>query len=177
MIGLALLADTVPQGNLAQAMGYVSLGMSLGALTAPLLGGVVFDNAGYDAVFGMAYGLIVLDIILRLLLVEKRVAARWSSVVEVQVKTTTNSPETGAVLTSLGLNTVDIKKDLSNMSGQSKTSDPPTTTLLRERRRDRLPPVLALLYSRRLLAALFCALIQAALLTSFDSVHAWIWRR
>lgn len=170
MIGLALLADTVPQGNLAQAMGYVSLGMSLGALTAPLLGGVVFDNAGYDAVFGMAYGLIVLDIILRLLLVEKRVAARWSSVVEVQVKTTTNSPETGAVLTSLGLNTVDIKKDLSNMSGQSKTSDPPTTTLLRERRRDRLPPVLALLYSRRLLAALFCALIQAALLTSFDSV-------
>jgi MFS family permease len=35
---------------------------------------------------------------------------------------------------------------------------------------DRLPPVLSLLYSRRLLASLFCALIQAMLLTAFDSV-------
>lgn len=170
MIGLALLADTVPQGNLAQAMGYVSLGMSLGILTAPLLGGVVFDNAGYDAVFGMAYGLIGLDIILRLLLVEKKVAARWDSTVEVQAKIAKDLPETGAALTSMGPEVVDKEKGLPDVSGQSKTSGLPATTFLRDRRRDRLPPVLALLYSRRLLAALFCALIQAALLTSFDSV-------
>lgn len=78
MVGLALLADTVPQEHLAQAMGYVGLGMSLGILIAPMLGGIVFDHAGYNAVFAMAYVLVGVDIILRLLLVEKKVAARWN---------------------------------------------------------------------------------------------------
>lgn len=163
MIGLALLADTVPQENLAQAMGYVSLGMSLGILIAPLLGGVVFDRAGYDAVFGMAYGLIGLDIILRLLLVEKKVAARWDTSAEVQAKEVSDVPPVSAQSRP-----ADTEKGV--IPGQSESPNLPASTNLRDRRRDRLPPVLALLYSRRLLAALFCALIQAALLTSFDSV-------
>lgn len=147
-------------------MGYVSLGMSLGILLAPLLGGVVFDRAGYDAVFGMAYGLIGLDIILRLLLVEKKVAARWDPVAGEHAKKAEESTTNGL---SLAQNeTTDAEKGLE--SGESVTPDQITDTDLRDRRRDRLPPVLALLYSRRLLAALFCALIQAALLTSFDSV-------
>ncbi|KAF2627672.1 MFS transporter-like protein [Macroventuria anomochaeta] len=166
VIGLALLADTVPQENLAQAMGYVSLGMSLGILIAPLLGGVVFDRAGYDAVFGMAYGLIGLDIILRLLLVEKKVAARWDPVADVQAKEAADSPSSGPAPPQN--ETTDAEKGLT--SGQSETRDLPGGIDILDRRRDRLPPILALLYSRRLLAALFCALIQAALLTSFDSV-------
>lgn len=162
VIGLALLADTVPQEHLAQAMGYVSLGMSLGILIAPLLGGIVFDRAGYDAVFGMAYGLIGLDIILRLLLVEKKVAARWGPVAEVQGETAAGPSNIAPTKSS------DAEKGL----GSEESVIPPTPANigLRARRRDRLPPVLALLYSRRLLAALFCALIQAALITSFDSV-------
>ncbi|KAJ4375472.1 hypothetical protein N0V86_007003 [Didymella sp. IMI 355093] len=166
VIGLALLADTVPQEHLAQAMGYVSLGMSLGILIAPLLGGVVFDRAGYDAVFGMAYGLIGLDIILRLLLVEKKVAARWDPVAEAQAQDAADSCTSGPTLAQD--ETTDTEKGL----GSEESVIPPTPagTKLRDRRRDHLPPVLALLYSRRLLAALFCALIQAALITSFDSV-------
>lgn len=165
VIGLALLADTVPQENLAQAMGYVSLGMSLGILLAPLLGGIVFDRAGYDAVFGMAYGLIGLDIILRLLLVEKKVAARWDPVAELQAKNAADSTNNAI---SAPNETTDTEKGLE--PGESVVADQPTESVLRDRRRDHLPPVLALLYSRRLLAALFCALIQAALITSFDSV-------
>ncbi|KAJ8108694.1 hypothetical protein OPT61_g7992 [Boeremia exigua] len=160
VIGLALLADTVPQENLAQAMGYVSLGMSLGILVSPLLGGVVFDRAGYSAVFIMAYGLIGFDIVLRLLLVEKKVAARWLPESDVQAA---SLPGIRAAC-----NTSDTEKGV--LSGQCETPDLPEGTSPKTRRRDRLPPVLALLYSRRLLAALFCALIQAALLTSFDSV-------
>jgi MFS family permease len=140
-------------------MGYVSLGMSLGILIAPLLGGIVFDRAGYDAVFGMAYGLIGLDIILRLLLVEKKVAARWDT----EAADSPNSKHEAAQD-----QTIDTGKG--NMSEQSVMPNMHEGTDLRDRRRDRLPPVLALLYSRRLLAALFCALIQAALITSFDSV-------
>ncbi|KAK3081186.1 hypothetical protein LTR53_020486, partial [Teratosphaeriaceae sp. CCFEE 6253] len=51
--------------------------MSLAILLAPLLGGVVFAAAGYYAVFAMAFGLIVLDVILRLFMIEKKIAVRW----------------------------------------------------------------------------------------------------
>ncbi|KAH3949204.1 hypothetical protein HBI56_103080 [Parastagonospora nodorum] len=165
VVGLALLADTVPQEQLAQASGWLSLGMSLGILLSPLLGGVVFDHAGYNAVFGMAYALIGLDIVLRLLLVEKKVAARWDPDVAGRApvvasdeldegKTTTTPPSDGI-------------PDEEKAATGGPEIDP---TAFRQRRRDRLPPVLSLLYSRRLWAALVCALLQATLMTSFDSV-------
>jgi MFS family permease len=169
VVGLALLSDTVPQDQLAQATGWVMMGMSLGLLIAPLLGGVVFDRAGYTAVFGMCYALIGLDIILRLLLVEKKVAARWGS------ETCARLPVTAR------------HSSPNNMRSQcttpiSQTPDPEKATPVtlnmpnlsvegyHQRRRDRLSPIFSLLCSRRLLAALLGALIQATLLTSFDSV-------
>ncbi|KAI4631703.1 uncharacterized protein J4E87_002409 [Alternaria ethzedia] len=81
VVGLALLADTVPQERLATAAGWLTIGMSIGMLISPLLGGIVYDKAGYNAVFGMCYALVGLDVILRLLLVEKKVAARWDATV------------------------------------------------------------------------------------------------
>lgn len=79
VVGLALIVDTVGQTDAGQAMGYVSIAMSLGILIAPLLGGVVYNQAGYNAVFAMTYAIIGLDIVLRLVLVEKKVARRWES--------------------------------------------------------------------------------------------------
>ncbi|KAK7545441.1 MFS transporter-like protein [Phyllosticta citricarpa] len=79
VVGLALIVDTVGKQDTASAMGYVSLAMSLGILLAPLLGGVVYDRAGYNAVFAMTYGIIGLDIVLRLVLVEKKIAKKWES--------------------------------------------------------------------------------------------------
>lgn len=181
MVGLALLADTVPQERLMMAMGYVGAGMSIGILIGPVLGGVVFDRAGYGAVFGVAYALIGLDVILRLLLVEKKIAARWNPGVggraslwntqntkEQQsaeaVQEPSNTPEAKepvALPTDPEQGTVRLEEHAS-----IESSHPP-----RKRRvRDRLPPVLSLLYSRRLLAALFGAGMQAAILTAFDSV-------
>lgn len=83
VVGLALLVDTVGQTDVGQSMGYVSMAMSLAILLAPLLGGIVLDNGGYNAVFAMAYALIGVDIILRLILVEKKVARRWEPPEEV----------------------------------------------------------------------------------------------
>lgn len=77
VVGLALLVDTVGQTDVGQAMGYVSMAMSLAVLLAPLLGGVVLEHGGYDAVFAMAYALIGVDVVLRLVLVEKKVAKQW----------------------------------------------------------------------------------------------------
>ncbi|RMZ27585.1 hypothetical protein D0859_08350 [Hortaea werneckii] len=83
VVGLALLVDTVGPDGIGQAMGYVGMSMSLAILVAPLLGGVVFDLAGYYAVFAMAFGLIALDIVLRLVMIEKKSAAKWLSPTEV----------------------------------------------------------------------------------------------
>jgi MFS family permease len=168
VVGLALLADTVPQDQLAQADGWISLGMVLGLLVAPLLGGVVFDRVGYDAVYGMAYALIGLDVVLRLLLVEKKVAARWDSDASQGLPVFANDDSNDMVLpgSAVPLTSIHLAK------GTPATSDRPEVDVVenRLRRRDRLPPVLSLLYSRRLLAALVCSLLQAALLTAFDSV-------
>ncbi|KAF1974196.1 MFS transporter-like protein [Bimuria novae-zelandiae CBS 107.79] len=181
VVGLALLADTVPQERLAQAMGYVGAGMSVGILLGPLLGGIVFDRAGYGAVFGIAYALIGLDVVLRLLLVEKKVAARWN-------------PEAGGRASAWneqgkpGQESGEAVQDPSNGSGKqepvaSSSTDPeqgrprsvedaaPENSIPKKRKlRGRLPPLLSLLYSRRLDTALFGAIMQASVMSAFDSV-------
>jgi MFS family permease len=162
VVGLALLADTVPQSQLAQATGWISLGMSLGILVSPLLGGIVYEHAGYNAVFGMAYALIGLDIVLRILLVEKKVAARWDS----DASTVAANAESGTSTDTPTSETPDPEKAIPATSDQPEVD----VTEYRQRRRDRLPPVLSLLYSRRLWAALLASLLQASLITSFDSV-------
>jgi MFS family permease len=152
------------------------MGMSIGMLISPLLGGVVYDKAGYNAVFGMCYALIGLDIILRLLLVEKKVAARWdpNAMGRKPVTAEDHSNKTATLDTkfcsqTLGSDVANGRPIAAAQKGagiiEARSDGTP-----RKRRRDRLPPVLSLLYSRRLLASLFCALIQALLITSFDSV-------
>ncbi|ORY15743.1 major facilitator superfamily domain-containing protein [Clohesyomyces aquaticus] len=180
VVGLALLADTVPQERLGQAMGYVTAGMSLGILVAPLLGGVVFDRAGYNAVFSMAYTLVGLDIILRLLLVEKKVAARWLPDAPKRTENGTSSRGSDLqgeeIVESSYANTSKGGRSAINVEAglEEDTASPPsperTPNTPNKRLRSRLPPFLSLLYSRRLLAALFGALIQASLITAFDSV-------
>jgi hypothetical protein len=51
----------------------------VGELLAPLLGGTLFDKTGYTAVFSLLAGILVLDFLMRTLVVEKRVAARYES--------------------------------------------------------------------------------------------------
>lgn len=46
-------------------------------MIAPLLGGVVLAKAGYNAVFGMTLGVVGVDIVLRLLLIERMTAMTW----------------------------------------------------------------------------------------------------
>lgn len=145
--------------------------MSLGLLVSPLLGGVVYDHAGYNAVFGMAYALIGLDIILRLLLVEKKVAARWDPEAVGRVAVKTEAISDDSIAAGYAAETAnDILDPEMALRPEAHQPQALTGNAPRPRGRDRLPPVLSLLYSRRLLAALFCALVQAALMTSFDSV-------
>lgn len=75
-VGLALLADTMGR-NIGYAMGYVAIAMSVGLLVAPVIGGAVYAAAGYYAVYYIAFAVIFCDIVLRLVLIEKKVARQW----------------------------------------------------------------------------------------------------
>ncbi|KAL3467032.1 major facilitator superfamily domain-containing protein [Aspergillus heterothallicus] len=75
--GLALLTDSVPLDNLGQTIGYQGSAIALGFLLGPLLGGTIYAKAGYDTVFGMSFALVGLDLIMRVLVVEKKVAEKW----------------------------------------------------------------------------------------------------
>ncbi|OKP12189.1 hypothetical protein PENSUB_2272 [Penicillium subrubescens] len=75
--GLAIVTDAVDKRKLGQMIGYVGTAMTLGFVSGPLLGGIVFEIGGFYAVCGMAFMIITLDLLLRLAVVEKRVAAKW----------------------------------------------------------------------------------------------------
>lgn len=75
-VGLALMVDTVPD-RIGEAMGYSAIAMSMGLLVSPAIGGAVFAAKGYYAVYYIAFGFIFLDIVLRLVLIEKKIASQW----------------------------------------------------------------------------------------------------
>ena len=55
----------------------------------PLVAGIVYDHAGYYAVFGIVFGVLGFDLLLRAFLIESREASKWLS----DQKTTSAVPE------------------------------------------------------------------------------------
>lgn len=86
-VSLALLVDTVHRDKIAQMMGYVLLGESLGVLLGSILGGVVYTRVGYAGIIAMMLGCITLDIVFRLAIVEKKRAAKWVDPVVQSIQT------------------------------------------------------------------------------------------
>jgi MFS family permease len=76
-IGMALIMDTVGSKKLGVTIGSIFPIISVGELVAPILGGVVYKKAGNGAVFAMCFGLLAIDFIMRLFLIEKKVAKRY----------------------------------------------------------------------------------------------------
>ncbi|KAF4626870.1 hypothetical protein G7Y89_g11285 [Cudoniella acicularis] len=163
-VGTALLVDTVGQKEIGQVLGYVSLSMSVGILLAPLLGGIVYDKAGYYSVYYMAFALIVVDIFFRLALIEKKLARQWG--VEEVVSGVLDAAEQAGQEKS--------QEPASDESGTGESRKvnliEPSTEELDTTAKSKWPPVFTLLASRRLLTALWGCIIQGSLMTAFDSV-------
>ncbi|KAG0153696.1 hypothetical protein PDIDSM_2350 [Penicillium digitatum] len=157
--GLALMVDTVGKDDLGQAIGYVSMAISVGTLAGPLLGGVVYENGGYYAVFGLAFAFIALDVILRLLLIERRHAIKWLA------------PD---------MTPLPVSGDQSSAKRSEKTSEPPIPPTNGSEPSESQPPfppsrsafgrVAILLSSPRLVVSVWGYFILSIVLTSFDSV-------
>ncbi|PSR89040.1 major facilitator superfamily domain-containing protein, partial [Coniella lustricola] len=180
-VGLALLADTFGD-KIGVAMGYSSIAMSLGLLVAPAIGGVVFDKLGYYAVFYIAFGCIFLDILLRLAMIEKKVARQWTSEEEVMEEGRSDS-DREQTLTSDGREVISTTEDEIELPGRAtfeKSSEegvsgvtPKVGETAMKSVVARSPakyPRLRLIKSRRMLVANWGIITQSAVMLSWDTV-------
>ena len=69
-VGIALLADVFADGGMGFIRGVVDLSMALVTVAGPVMGGLIYQGLGYNAVFGSAYAVIATDIVLRILISE-----------------------------------------------------------------------------------------------------------
>jgi MFS family permease len=155
--GLALVADTVDSRRIGHILGYIYLAMSLGLLLGPLLGGIVFERAGYNAVFGLAYSIIGIDFILRLCMVEKKSAIRLR-----MGRTATDA--TNQELRERTPSDANHRIRRETPPGEVSTPEPPTTPPRQT------PSIVTLLKSTRMLVCLWGSIVFAILLTSLDAV-------
>jgi MFS family permease len=137
--------------------------ISVGELLAPVLGGVLYDKAGYSGVFGLGSGILAVDFIMRILLIEKKTAARYSStLVNAAANPRHHSTENGDPETN------DDEADEEDAL-LSKKEDDDFKIPEGQNRVVRSLPILYCLSDPRLLTALFVAFVQATLLSTFDA--------
>ncbi|KAJ5584869.1 MFS amine transporter [Penicillium hispanicum] len=158
-VGIALMVDTVGKDGLGQAIGYVSMSLSIGTMAGPLLGGVLYEKGGYYAVFGLAFGLIGIDVFLRLVLIEKKHALPW---IAPEMRPLAASGPPSQEKTRLG-STTNSPMPSSNLPTSNSTTPPPPS-------RHILGQAGLLLGSYRLIVSLWGYFVLALMMTSFDSV-------
>ncbi|KAI0012701.1 MFS general substrate transporter [Xylariaceae sp. FL0662B] len=197
-VGCALLVDTMDNA-VGVAMGYVGISMSVGLLIAPVIGGAVYAAAGYYAVYYIAFGVVAVDIVLRLFMIEKKVARQWIKEEQPSPPATDGNPLDVEKATSpvgpgaAGSNNsavVGTTQALIPNSNQENNSSEPSGTedeggeavnadrqghgdvpaLLVNTKKPR--PAVILLKSPRILAALYGLFAQAGLMMGFDAVLA-----
>lgn len=156
VVALAMMADTVSEDEVGQAIGYVGVAMSLGVLVAPLIGGVVYERSGYYAVFGVTFAVIGFDILLRLVLIEKKLAAKWKEPVIAAVE----QPSTGGESEEVSKSTAILEKEAAVATLAAPNDTKP---------KRKLPSMLILLKSRRILVAVWGNLVGAMTFTALDT--------
>ena len=178
-VGLAMLLDTVGPGDLGKTIGSVSADaasenriwtdtiqifsfISVGELLAPVVGGFLYDKVGYGGVFGLGSAILAVDFIMRILLIEKKVAARYdSTLLNGAANPRHHSTENGGAEANKEADEEDAllpkkkEKEFKIPEGQNRFI--------------RSLPILYCLSDPRLLTALFVAFVQATLLATFDA--------
>ena len=189
-LGMALLADTVDRDQLGFWMGLALSGMTLGILVGPPLAATVYERVGYSCVFAMALIVITIDMMLRLVIIDKKTASEWlreeseadaqknpngaprnGSVTETEgdeecLSDTHDALSPGNVETGNGFtgNTVNWQSPNEATPLLGKPSPQPQYSFRRH-----LPASVILLTSPRIAAIVYGILVNAILVTSFDA--------
>ena len=192
--GLTLVVDSVPRNETGEWIGFALSGMTWGTMVGPLLGGVIYKRAGYQAVFLTLLAVIVLDFTLRLIMIETGEASEWRKATPVSSNEPRHDSLEGPQSNGRTRNGViwpednrEAKQARSIQISKSpcrgnKTSS--STELQNDERtpllilpqpgapwyQRRFPALTALLSSKRLIAAVLGTFVYNSLIASFDDI-------
>ncbi|KAI1497834.1 major facilitator superfamily domain-containing protein [Biscogniauxia marginata] len=183
-VGCALLVDTVGS-SVGVVMGYANISMCIGLLVAPVIGGAVYAAVGYYAVYYIAFSVIALDIILRLFMIERKVARQWIKEDDSDTVQSDNpgediekaaavigqededSKETGNddSVQAAALNTNAAENGQSELTETRNEASGTATQTTSSRR-----VIVAILMNPRVLAALYGIIVEAGIMMGFDAI-------
>lgn len=168
-------------------MGFVLSGMNLGTLIGPFLAGIIYARLGYYAVFAVVLGVIAFDFSLRLLMIEKKTAAKWmlrgenfyqpsheSGVVPASTSTaTTYSGSGGSSTTRPGSEQADDQVLIPESPDETSILLPRKVPLPKKKSSwfsRKFPTMALLLSSPRLRAAIYACFTTATVSATFDAI-------
>lgn len=129
----------------------------MGGLAAPVLGGMLYDRGGMIAVFGLATTVLAVDLVMRLLVIDKQQSTKYFSsnqdaVDETDHQTPTQAAESNALLPKAD----DAKYKIPEGAGKLSRS----------------APLVYCLHNPRLFVALLLSFIQGLIIGVFDATVA-----
>ena len=142
--------------------------ISAGSIWAPFLGGLLYEKAGYIGVIGVSFAVLAIDFIMRVVVIEKKVAQRYglddSKDIDDQNEQDgeQNDDEANGEQQPLLGEVEDDEDEFKVSEDQPKIA--------------RMIPILPCLANPALLTAFLLALVQALLLGSFDATVATVSR-
>ncbi|KAM3421022.1 hypothetical protein BST61_g1446 [Cercospora zeina] len=174
--GLAILVDTVGQEHIGEYVGYIGIGLNAGSLVAPFLGGIVFARCGYHAVFGLITSIIVLDIIFRLVMIEKRhrPAADFTLSTPTPCETTLELGPSDLPVNKkqpqLAIDQISLSSQMTLVAQQAATTTTTTTPPQQNTTSpSSIPPIFRLLACTRFLTSLWGILVLATVFSGFQA--------
>ncbi|HEU0049542.1 MAG TPA: MFS transporter, partial [Nitrososphaera sp.] len=168
VLSTVLLNDRLGTQDLGKGLGWVNLTRTIGVVIGPVLGGVIYAQLSYYAVFGVALGFVAIDFVLRILLIETRVARKWDPSI--------GPPEDGAEKAT-PKRSENYDKDGRKIilsAGEVEAAAAPLTAVPKRGRVfqfvRRVFPVLPLVSDTRVVVAAWGCFWQAAIISGFDAV-------
>ncbi|CAG7942627.1 unnamed protein product [Penicillium salamii] len=168
--GLTLLVDTIESHELGPWIGFGLSGMNFGVLVSPTLGGIVYEKSGFYSVFVMGLGVVFVNLVLILLIVDRKTAEKYKSPVNPTGNPNLLNEETLRTSVASG------KRRVSNVENGDMNA---TTPLLSSCGEPSIKPedqpswcsiVGGFVRNPQLVAALYGCLINTILVSSMDAV-------
>ncbi|CAI7652662.1 unnamed protein product [Penicillium glandicola] len=168
--GLTLLVDTIESHELGPWIGFGLSGMNFGVLVSPTLGGIVYEKAGFYPVFIMGLGVVLVNLILILLMIDRKSAEKYRE----QNSSSKNSSFPNENSTKSAIS--NGKRRLSTVEDGDSTTTTPLLSQCRETSSAVAKDpswwtiVGGFLRNNRILAALYGCLINTILVSAMDAV-------
>lgn len=170
VVGMTIILDTVDIKHIAEYMGYLAWALNVGTFVGPLLGGVVYDRKGYHAVWWMMLGFVLLDVFLRVVMLEKsKHENELSSDEQIDDDSQLDQLQPPGVQKSPPFKTNVSVVDSLPFSTPSQV-DTATTPSTSTSSTSKMPALLVLMRSMRMIAALYGICVESMIFSGFETV-------